>query len=625
LKANQILANQPFFRSLLEENEKRVLATAAVIGRSFSFQLLNEISGIDIDELFVVIEKAQRMGFIVASAEGPERPFTFGHELVRQTLLAGISTPRQQNLHAAVADTIERLHPSALDERAADIAEHLIKAGPLAHTGRLVHFLNLAGKAAIEAAAFHAAQRSFRTALSNLTDDDAVRRADLLMGLAIAERGLERWEDAYAHLGEAFETYVALGDREKIAKCGTELTTLFVWGGRFQDATKIVRRALAGFDTKLNRDRARLLGVLGAVEGARGNWEAARDAHQEALSMVSELSDPKLIARIFGDRSIVNYEFLLVRETVEDADRARGSEMALWERAVQQQILYQSLLLLGRIKDAAVVGEEVEALATRIGQSYSIARVLISKAWVEFGATGDLVKLEPVIDDVLKSEPKVPGTFWDTFANAQQSFLNFFRGDWSTALTYAAKSNNAQADTFIRGFGTGALFRQMAYAGNRDGSLAFLNQKADWLPRAGQPNTMGSWWMLVLTVEGLFVLGEKQPAAQMYPLICELVYTGAVALWPIFRFTHTAAGIAAAAAHRWSAAEIHFQTALQQAETIPHQLEQAEVRRFRAMMLKDRDAVGDRQKARMLLGEALEIYQRIRMPRHQCMVQALLT
>src|SRR5262249_45220410 len=56
----------------LNENEKLVLAAAAVIGRSFSFQLLAEISRTGMDELFAVIEKAQQMGIIVASAEGPE-------------------------------------------------------------------------------------------------------------------------------------------------------------------------------------------------------------------------------------------------------------------------------------------------------------------------------------------------------------------------------------------------------------------------------------------------------------------------------------------------------------------------------------------------------------------------
>jgi predicted ATPase len=116
----------------LDENEMRVLAAAAVIGRSFNFQLLTAISQIDVDELFTVIEKAQKMGIIVASSEGPQKPFTFTHELVRQTLLAGISRPRRQQLHADVADAITRLHPEAVKERAGDIADHLIKAGSFA-------------------------------------------------------------------------------------------------------------------------------------------------------------------------------------------------------------------------------------------------------------------------------------------------------------------------------------------------------------------------------------------------------------------------------------------------------------------------------------------------------------
>ena len=72
------------------------------------------------------------MGIIVPSAEGPETPFTFAHELVRQTLLAGISVPRKQQLHAAVADAIERLYPDAVNERAGEIADHLLKAGSFA-------------------------------------------------------------------------------------------------------------------------------------------------------------------------------------------------------------------------------------------------------------------------------------------------------------------------------------------------------------------------------------------------------------------------------------------------------------------------------------------------------------
>jgi tetratricopeptide (TPR) repeat protein len=607
----------------LDENEKLGLAAAAVIGRSFSFQLLVEISRIDVDELFTVIEKAQRAGIIVASAEGPERPFTFGHELVRQTLLAGISIPRQQRLHACVASAIEQLYPGAANERAGEIADHLLKAGSFADDRRLVRWLTLAGKRALEAAAFEEGRRSFRSALSHLADVHVRERAELLASLAIAERGLENWDLSFANLAEALEIYIALGDRRMIAKSCTKLTAVLLWAGRSAEATEAAHRGLAYLHGDVTADRARLLAVLGQARAAAGRWEPANEALREALDIASHLSDPKLVPRLLGARSMVNYQFLRLREAAADGEQATGSEAPPWERAIELQLLYQTVLYRGRPKEAARIRDELEPLATKIGQSYSIARCLITRAWVEFGQAADLAKLETVLQ-VLKSDAKVPAVFWDVFSEVQLSLVDFLRGNWASALHHAQASCRLDADTFLRGTGVGTFFRQMAYAGDQAGALAILHEKCAWLPHNGRPNTTGSWWMLALVIEGLVVLGEQSQARELYPLTRQLVDTGAVALWPIFRFTHTVAGMAAAAAHQWEAAEDHFQTALHQAEAVPHRLEQAEIRRFHAMMLIDRAAPGDREEARRLLSEARETYTRIGMPRHIEMTRTLL-
>jgi len=63
---------------------------------------------------------------------------------------------------------------------------------------------------------------------------------------------------------------------------------------------------------------------------------------------------------------------------------------------------------------------------------------------------------------------------------------------------------------------------------------------------------------------------------------------------------------------------------MRQAESFPSRLEQAEIRRFHAMMLIERAAPRDRDRARTLLEEALESYTQIGMPRHIEMTQALL-
>jgi tetratricopeptide (TPR) repeat protein len=606
----------------VDDSGKRVLAAAAVIGRSFSFQLLNEINHVDVDELFTIVENAQQMGIIVPSAEGPERPFTFAHELVRQTLLASISIPRQQRLHASVADAIERLHPDAVGERAGDIADHLVKAGSFADRRRLAHFLTLAGKGALAAAAFEEAVHSFRRSLSYLTEVDTRERADLLASLAIAERGLERWEAACVDLGEALDIYITLDDRRMIARSCTQLIGIFVWGGRPQEAIETARRGLSYLGADLNADRVRLLAALGQAYGAAGSWEPANEALDEALHLASHLRDPRLAARLHGARSTVDYQFLRIAEAVANSEKAGSAEARPWERAIELQYLYQTLLSLGRLDDAAKIRDQLEPLATKINQSYSIARCAVTRAELEFGKTRDLSKLEIALQQALKPNPKMPSLFWDVFSGVQLSMVDFLRGNWTSALCRAQELRGLEADTFLRGAGVGTLFRQMAYSGDRSGALALFHEEGASLPRSGRPSSIGSWWMLALAIEGLFILGEHSQARELYPLTRELVATEAVVLWPIFRFTHTVVGMAAAASREWKAAEDYFQAAMQQAESVPHHLEQAEIRRFRAMTLARRDAPGDRQKARTLLMEANKTYTQIGMPRHCEIVQS---
>jgi tetratricopeptide (TPR) repeat protein len=282
------------------------------------------------------------------------------------------------------------------------------------------------------------------------------------------------------------------------------------------------------------------------------------------------------------------------------------------------------LLYLGSTQEAARIADELEPLARKIGQSYSIALCLDTRAWIEFGRAPDLAKLETNLQQFSESSQKARFTFWEALSEVQLSLVDFYRGNWTGAVSHAQASCCFRRGSSIEGLGIGTLFRQMAYSGERVAALALLDEKRAWLPRSGRQNTRGSWWMLALMIEGLIILGEQAQARELYPLVRELIDTGAVALWPIFRFTQTIAGVAATAARQWQSAEDHFQNAMQQAESFPFRLEQAEIRRFHAMMLLDRSAAGDKEKARRLLGEALESYKRIGMPRHIEMTRALL-
>jgi tetratricopeptide (TPR) repeat protein len=409
-----------------------------------------------------------------------------------------------------------------------------------------------------------------------------------------------------------------------VGKSFTELTGAFNRSGRFEEATQAAQRGLDYFSqTDATADRARLLASLAQAHSNAARYEPAHEALREALNIASLLSDPKLQARLLGTRSMVNFHLFRFREAAADAllsEQAVGPD-ALPQRALRT--LHQIALYLGRLEEVARIADELEPLARKNGQSHTVAMSMSMRAWAEFAKTPDLAKLETGLQWIPKSDQNASYAFWDLLSEVQVGLVDFFRGNWASALLHARASCRTEVGSSLEGLGAGTLFRQMAYAGDH-GAFAILDEKHAWLPLGGQQNTMGSWLMLACVIEGLAMLGERSQAAQLYPLTRQLVDTGAIMLWKISRFAQTIAGVAAAAAGQWQAAEEHFQIATQQSESLPYRLEQTELRRFHAKMLIDRSAAGDHQKAQTLLNEALQSYERIGMPRHVELTQTLL-
>jgi tetratricopeptide (TPR) repeat protein len=417
-----------------------------------------------------------------------------------------------------------------------------------------------------------------------------------------------------------------MGDQEMAGRTFTRLTGALIAAGRFEEAIETAHRGLAYLPADISAGRGRLLAGLAQALAGTGVYEPAHEALLEGLNIASQLSDPTLEARLLGVRSAMNFRHFRMREAAADGLRSQqlgASDSSPWQRAGELRSLEQILMYLGRLEEALRIADELEPLARKIEQSYEIALCLSVRAWIEFAKEPDLAKLEIGLGQVPKSDQIGWVNYWKVLSEVQLSQVNFFRGNWTSALLQAQAASSHLEPGSSR-YGAGTLFRQMAYTGDRDAALAILEEERTRLPQSGQENSRGWGLMLALVVEGLGTLGERTKAAQLYPLVLELIATGTVWLWPISRLTQTIAGIAAAAARQWDAAEEHFQIAMQQARSLPNVLEHAEIHRFHAMMLIDRDGPSDREKAQTLLREALAAYDRIGMPRHIDLAQTLL-
>jgi predicted ATPase len=120
----------------VSEECRRVLTAAAVIGRAFSYELLEALGEVEADALLDAVDEAERAHLIASTSEGPEARFTFAHEPIRQAMVSGLSLPRRQRLHLRVAEAMERVYGDDVESHALDVAHHLYQTGKGADPAR---------------------------------------------------------------------------------------------------------------------------------------------------------------------------------------------------------------------------------------------------------------------------------------------------------------------------------------------------------------------------------------------------------------------------------------------------------------------------------------------------------
>jgi predicted ATPase/DNA-binding SARP family transcriptional activator len=323
----------------VSEAGRQLLATAAVIGRSFDFDTVRGASGRSEEETVAALEELSDRGLVREVREAGELPvlaYDFGHERMRALVYEQTSLARRRLLHRRVAETLAgRAHGQSL---AASIARHF----------------QLAGQETEAATAFKAAGDQARSLYAN-------------------HEALAHYRSALA-LGhpDAAGLHEAIGDLETLA-------------GAYDDALASYEVAAASASAEA---LANLEHKLGGVHDRRGDWQAAA-SHFEAALAASR--DDARKARLYADWSLTAHRRGDQRQAVELADRA----LALAEAAEDTKALAQAHnilgVLTGHLGDHAGARRHLErslALAERLGDPSSRVAALNNLA-LAHAATGE--------------------------------------------------------------------------------------------------------------------------------------------------------------------------------------------------------------------------------------------
>jgi predicted ATPase/DNA-binding SARP family transcriptional activator len=258
----------------VSETARQLLQTAAVIGRSFTFDTVQAASGRSEEETVTALEQLMDQGVLMESVTGGTLAYDFHHEKMRTLVYQETSLARQRLLHRRVADGLAQHQKGS----AGQIAHHYQLAG---QAGKAANYYKLAGEEARRVYANAAALRHFQAALALGHPETAV--------LHEAIGDLQTLQGEYEAALASYETAVAQTGVEDAARLEQKLGHVHQRRGEWELAASHLQAALAS--AQLPGEQAQLLADSSFIAYRRGDRERAMALAQEALTLAETAAD----------------------------------------------------------------------------------------------------------------------------------------------------------------------------------------------------------------------------------------------------------------------------------------------------------------------------------------------
>lgn len=161
----------------LDEDHRRVLREAAVIGREFLYDLVSRISMVD-TPLDAALDDLEHADLIREKQWDRELEYIFKHALTQEVAYEGLLKSERKALHRRVGEAMETVLSGRLEEYVETLAYHFLRAGEIDKAAR---YAIDAGKRAFERHVISDADAHFRAGYALLVDVDRTPAQDRLL------------------------------------------------------------------------------------------------------------------------------------------------------------------------------------------------------------------------------------------------------------------------------------------------------------------------------------------------------------------------------------------------------------------------------------------------------------
>jgi class 3 adenylate cyclase len=350
----------------LSESANRVLATAAVIGREFRFELVSAVTDLGEERVLEGLDDAVYAG-LVQEVPGTVGVYVFSHSLVRQTLYEGLTKTRRARLHRRVGDVLETHLTRALEPPLAELAYHYCQAAGFGDAAKAIDYARRAGDRATELLAYEDAIRLYQMALDTLdasTPGDDTCRYDLLCAAGDAAWRTSDVASARANFLEAAELARQLMHPIRLAVAalglgGAGFRPWWTEQGLVDDVlVKLLEEALDLLDRGDSELRVKLLGSL-AQQLFVSDADRRQRLADESLGMARRIDDPTTLVQALFFWRVAQWRFSNVHDRLAVSNEAVEIAQALDQRELVMQAL--SFRLVDRMEVGDIGGADADA------------------------------------------------------------------------------------------------------------------------------------------------------------------------------------------------------------------------------------------------------------------------
>ncbi|MGA2769071.1 MAG: tetratricopeptide repeat protein [Candidatus Bathyarchaeia archaeon] len=602
----------------LDDECQNILTLASFIGSDFTFEAIRGVTGIEENRLLELLERILKTGLIKEKLIRGEDVYSFSDIIIRDVVHEEVSLLRHKKLHNTVGCALEKAFAKNVDQHLGELAYHFLEGGE--EEKALNYFLE-AGEKAAKIYANDEAISYFQCALKLLeeTKGEPRKRACLLEKVGDIEKLVGEYDKGIKHWDEALRLWKQLGERETAAALHRKMANV-LWsnlGNREKarehhgNALKILEAGTAGVElARLYEDIAAMICM-----GASGNLTEARSWAEKAVELATQLNAFDVIARSYASLGEILGMLGERRKAAECMDKALKialdngyTDTALW--------VYNDTGFLP--------AEEHEKKLEYLEKGFELAKKVGDPSWMSWIGTnlagnyvdmGDVNKAVPMLEESVALDKKAGYITHLPFSLDLLGFAHMLLGEWSKgeqyyneALSVSQKLDDYQAIMSAFGYLGWFHFDKGEYAKAKE----FLEKMYQVAERHGAKSHQIGVSRFVVPV--YLEIGEIEKARDLIDGMQEY------ALEKGNKFLVAVAdGLGAMLLHaekKWAESIELFEKSLREFETL-------DAKRWNvywlakmvfceyAKMYLERNQEGDREKARKLLNEALEIFQKM--------------